>query len=162
MILICYDGSDDAKAAIAHAGAILSDELATVITVWQSAEHLIGRAPAIAPVSNSEETDAARRTEAERQASEGAELARAVGIDASSHDLEQQTTTADAILDEAERLAVNAIVIGSRGKSLLRSLLLGSVAQDVIQRADRLVMVVPSPDVAESRTRDRHERGSSQ
>jgi nucleotide-binding universal stress UspA family protein len=158
MILICYDGSADAKAAIEHAGAVLKGEPATVLTVWDSIEHLIARAPTLAPVSNPAEADAARRTEAEHQAREGAELARTAGLDASSDIREQQTSTADAILDEAERMDASAIVMGSRGLGLLKSLLLGSVSQAVIQHADRLVIVVPSPDVASARTRDRHER----
>jgi nucleotide-binding universal stress UspA family protein len=158
MILICYDGSHDAKAAIDRAGTMLAHEPAEVVTVWESAEHLIKHAKAIAPVSNPEETDEARRAEAEQQANEGVELARAQGIDARPFVVEQETTTADAILDEAEKINANAIVIGSRGKSLLNALFLGSVAQDIIQRADRMVVVAPSPEVAEKRARDRHTR----
>ena len=48
---------------------------------------------------------------------------------------------ADAILNEAEAV--------------------GGVSQDVLQRSDLLVMVVPSPAVAESRIRERHERSSA-
>jgi nucleotide-binding universal stress UspA family protein len=158
MILICYDGSDDAKAAIDRAAMMLAHEPAEVVTVWESVEHLIKHAKAIAPVSNQEQTDEARRAAAEDQANEGAELARAKGIDARSFIVEQETTTADAILDEAEKLNANAIVIGSRGKSLLNALLLGSVAQDLIQRADRMVVVAPSHEVAEKRAKDRHTR----
>jgi hypothetical protein len=33
MILICYDGSQDAKAAIEHAGDLLRSEPAAVLTV---------------------------------------------------------------------------------------------------------------------------------
>ena len=74
MIIVGYDGSDDARAAIERAGAVLVDESATVVTVWESVEQLTSRARAIATVSNPEETDAARRKEAEDYAREGAEL----------------------------------------------------------------------------------------
>ena len=35
MILICYDGSADAKAAIAQAGELCDRQPATVVSVWQ-------------------------------------------------------------------------------------------------------------------------------
>lgn len=141
MIIVGYDGSDDARAAIERAGAVLVDESATVVTVWESVEQLTSRARAIATVSNPEETDAARRKEAEDYAREGAELARAHGLDANPLIAERKTTVADAILNEAEAV--------------------GGVSQDVLQRSDLLVMVVPSPAVAESRIRERHERSSA-
>jgi nucleotide-binding universal stress UspA family protein len=162
VIVIGYDGSDDARAAIERAGAVLVDEAATVVTVWESVEQLTARARTLATVSNPEETDAARRREAEDYAREGAELARANGLDANPLIAERKTTVADAILNEAEAVGASAIVVGTRGRGLLASLLLGSVSQDVLQRSDLLVMVVPSPVVAESRLRERHERSSAE
>ena len=47
----------------------------------------------------------------------------------------------------------SAIVMGSRGLTGLKSLLLGSVSHAVLQRADRTAIVVPSPAVADSRKR---------
>ena len=161
MILIGYDGSDDAKAAIERAGAVLTDESATVITVWESVKHLASKAPGLATVSNPEETDPARQEEAENLAREGAELAREHGLDATYQAAERQSTVGDAILNEAEAVGASAVVVGSRGKGLLRSLVLGSTAQDVLQRSDFLVMVVPSHEVAESRRRERHQRDAA-
>lgn len=162
MILICYDGSADAKAAIERAAAVLTDAPATVLTVWEPIEQLMTRAATIVAAANLEATDATRRTEAERQAREGADLASARGLDARSQICEQETTTADAILDEAETVGASAIVMGSRGRGALKSVLLGSVSHDVIQHADRMVMVVASPDVAAWRARQRHARRRSQ
>ena len=47
--------------------------------------------------------------------------------------------------------------MGSRGLTGVKSLLLGSVSHEVIQHADRTVVVVPSPHVAESRAKEIHE-----
>jgi nucleotide-binding universal stress UspA family protein len=58
---------------------------------------------------------------------------------------------ADAILDEAEAEQVTAIVVGSRGLTGVKSMLLGSVSHGILQHADRPVIVVRSPAVAERR-----------
>jgi len=51
---------------------------------------------------------------------------------------------AEAIGQAAERLVVDAIVLGSHGKGGAVGLLLGSVSQSVVHRARRPVLVVPS------------------
>lgn len=155
MILICYDGSADARAAIDEAGKLLGGQTATVLTVWQPFAELLAETPlgfGLAPgVLNIEETDNASREAAQRLAAEGAELARQAGFNAQARQSVRLETTAHAILAEAESAGARAIVMGSRGLTGLKSLLLGSVSHAVLQRADRTVIVVPSPAVADSR-----------
>lgn len=155
MILICYDGSDDAKAAIDQAGKLLGGQPATVLTVWQPFAEVLAETPlgvGIAPgVPNIEEADHASRAAADRLAAEGAELARQAGFNAQPRESTRLQTTAHAILAEAEACGASAIVMGSRGLTGVKSLLLGSVSHEVLQRADRTVIVVPSSAVADSR-----------
>jgi nucleotide-binding universal stress UspA family protein len=162
MILICYDGSPDAKAAIDHAGELFCNQPATVLTVWQSFRDLLARTPSgfgINPgILDYQVVDDESRQSAREQAEEGAELARQAGLNATSRTWCQNGTTEAAILSAAETVGASAIVMGSRGLSGLRSLLLGSVSHAVIQHADRTVIVVPSPEVAASRARARHAR----
>lgn len=47
------------------------------------------------------------------------------------------------------------IVLGTRGLTGIKSALLGSVSHAVLQRTDRPVMVVPSPEVARDRAQRR-------
>jgi nucleotide-binding universal stress UspA family protein len=159
MILICYDGSDDARAAVAHAGELLQGQPATVLTIWPPFAHILASTPtglgAMAALANMEEIDEASRKQAEQHAREGTELAHKSGLEATPRTCSQDTTTADAILSEAEAVGAKAIVMGSRGLTGLRSLLLGSVSHAVIQHADRTVIVVPSPRVASARAHRR-------
>jgi hypothetical protein len=41
-LLICYDGSEDAKHAIESAGGLMADRPALVVTVWQPTPSLDG------------------------------------------------------------------------------------------------------------------------
>jgi nucleotide-binding universal stress UspA family protein len=158
MILICYDGSPDAKSAIEHGGALLKGESATVLSVWQPFMQLLERTylgfGMVADI-NPEDIDQPARKNAEDRGAEGAELARAAGLDAAPRTVSQETTTAEAILSEAAAVDASAILMGSRGLTGLGSILLGSVSHAVIQHADRAVIVVPSPKVVEERERAR-------
>lgn len=55
---------------------------------------------------------------------------------------------ADVILERSERADADLIVVGSRGQGSLRSLLLGSVSSEVIDRARRPVLVARRPGIA--------------
>jgi nucleotide-binding universal stress UspA family protein len=155
MILLCYDGSEDARAAIEHAGDLLRGHTATVLTVWEPfLEVLVHSAYGIgttAGLVNIEEIDVANRQAAQTSAEEGAERARQAGLDCQAQTTTQVTTVAAAILEQASELDAAAIVVGSRGLTGVKSLLLGSVSHGLIQHADRTVIVVPSAAVAAAR-----------
>lgn len=166
MILICYDGSADAKWAIEQSDELLGCQPATVLTVWQPFADALKGTPfgwGIAPGAlDIYKADKASRQAAQALAEEGAELAREAGFNAQPRACTQLASTAHSILAEAELLGANAIVMGSRGLSGLKSLLLGSVSQAVLHSADRTVIVVPSPEVAGSRSRTRFELETAQ
>ncbi len=155
MILICYDGSEDAKAAVAQAGALFAGEPAIVLTVWERFTDQMARSPAalgmIAGLGDTSEVDEAARNGAEKTAEEGAGLARQAGLDASPQITERDFSISGAILAEADRANAAAIVLGSRGLGGVGSFFLGSVSHALIQHADRAVLVVPSPAVAQRR-----------
>jgi nucleotide-binding universal stress UspA family protein len=155
MILLCFDGSDDARAAIDHAGRLLSGQSTTVLTVWEPFIEVLTRTAygfgMTAGMVNIEEIDIANREGAESRAEEGARLARQVGLDAQPRASARVTTVADTILVTARELSASAIVVGSRGLTGVKSLLLGSVSHGVIQHADRPVIIVPSTEVATAR-----------
>jgi nucleotide-binding universal stress UspA family protein len=155
MILIAYDGSDDAKSAIQHAATLLPGSPAIVLTVWEPFLTMMMRSPGglgpVVGVGDIEGIDDACRQSAQARAEEGAQLARDAGIDATACVVSRSGSVAEAILQEAADADATAIVVGSRGLTGVKSLLLGSVSHGVLQHADRSVLVVPSPTVAERR-----------
>ena len=163
MILICYDGSDDAKAAVERASVMFSGESAVVLTVWESFVDLFSRTPVghgHVP-ADEQELDRASRERAEQKAQEGATLARDGGIDATATIRPRSGTVADTILTEADEVDADAVVLGSRGLGSIASLLIGSVSQAVIHSADRTVVTTPSPQVAERRAARRHQHAET-
>jgi nucleotide-binding universal stress UspA family protein len=66
---------------------------------------------------------------------------------------------ARGILDAAHDEDADLIVLGTRGVTGLRRLLLGSVAHDVAQHAHRPIAIVPSRPLAEARALDRARYG---
>lgn len=165
MILICYDGSDDAKAAIQRTAELLNGQAATVLTVWEPFSIVATRGPMgfglVPNMPDFAEIDQMSAANALERAEEGAKLAREAGFEAEPRTCSQHTGTSDAILAEAEALDASAIVIGSRGLTGLKSLLLGSVSHGVIQQAARPVIVVPSREVAATRARARRTMGET-
>jgi nucleotide-binding universal stress UspA family protein len=155
VILICYDASEDARAAVAEAAELFPAQQAVVISVWEPFAEVVARSSVgwglVPSAPDSEDIDQASSTQAEKLAAEGADLANKAGMAAESGAVQQMSTTGRAILAEAERRGAGVIVMGSRGLTGLKSMLLGSVSHDVIQHADRTVVVVPSAAVAESR-----------
>jgi hypothetical protein len=67
----------------------------------------------------------------------------------------RRTTIADTIPAEADGVGARAIVVGTRGLTGIKSLLLGSVSHALLQHADLPVIVVPYP-----RLRSRARRGA--
>lgn len=154
MILIAYDGSDDAKSAIEHAGSLMAGQAAIVVTVWEPYIQILTRYPApgvLLAGDNMAEIDDGSRKAADDKAEEGAALARSHGLDASSRGVAREDSIAETLLAEADRTHASAIVVGSRGLGGLGSLLLGSVSHALLQHADRPVVIVPSLKVARKR-----------
>jgi nucleotide-binding universal stress UspA family protein len=138
-ILIAYDGSDYAKAAIEQAAEQLDHgRHVFVLTVWQGfrAAFVGIGGVAVAPEGLEEDIE----NDARQVAEEGAKLAREAGFDA-----EAATELGDPIwqriVEAADELDVGIVVLGSHGRTGIRRVLLGSVAGAVAAHSQRPVLI---------------------
>jgi nucleotide-binding universal stress UspA family protein len=161
-VLLCFDGSEPARQAIERTGVILGGRSAIVLTVWESVGSAILRhAPSGATelgreareISEEvvEELDSRTAESALATATEGAALAAAAGFDARplapravARAAERDTATVwRAVLAAADEADAEVIVLGSRGRSGVASMLLGSVSYGVVHNSTRPVLIVP-------------------
>jgi len=147
-VLIAYDGSPDARAAIAGAGRLVSGRRAIVVHVWSSLfpHTSTGRAPVEAPTNELRafitDYDSKFAEAADSEAAEGVALARDAGFDASGETLESDGSAWHAIADAAERHGAALIVAGSRGRGRVASALLGSVSSGLVHNAETPTLVI--------------------
>ena len=140
-VLICYDGSDDARGMIEGAAAVLGPRRAIVLQV----EPTLTLAESFATLSSGvpgNEMEDLNEAEALDHAQAGADLARRAGFDAEARGT-VAPTTGSGIVDVADEVDASVIVI-SRGVTGFRELLEGSVTRDVADHTGRPVLVVPS------------------
>jgi len=138
-VLIAYDGSDFAKAAIEQAGRELkTDRKALVVTVWQplGSTPFFGGPTGIVP---DQVLEGVQKTAA-GVAAEGAELARSAGFDAEPITAEGDPIWS-TIIDAADEHDAAIVVLGSHGRTGFDYVALGSVATSVAQHSRRPVMV---------------------
>lgn len=155
-LLLCYDGSAEAAHAIARAGATFAGRRALVLTVWQSTGPLGSLAWSGATETMDTFVEADRRA-AEfggRLASEGVRIAETSGLAAEPLAVESTGAVWRTILEIAERHDAATIVMGSRGLTGIRSMLLGSVSSAVVHHAARPALIIPHGVAPESAPRD--------
>jgi nucleotide-binding universal stress UspA family protein len=141
-LLLCYDGSENAKHAIREAAALLGPRPAIVLSVWQDAAAIPSLAWSAAALPDLQDVFAVARDGAERMAEEGAGIARATGFDATAISAEAKGPIWLAVEQAAEDHDADAIVVGSRGLSGVKSLLLGSVSSGIVHHALRPTIVI--------------------
>jgi nucleotide-binding universal stress UspA family protein len=147
-VLLCYDGSEGAAAAIAAAGRILGPRKAVVLTVWepvavwQPFDPATGlTAPLSKLASRALGLDEIALDLAEERVTHGRELARQAGSEAEARTIGGKPWR--AICDVADDIDAAPIVVGARGLSRIQSALLGSVSAAVAQHARRPVLIAP-------------------
>lgn len=146
-VIICFDGSDDAAVAIERAAELFGDRRAIVLVAWPGAQVQVAYAwPGLIYPQNFEDIDAAASAAAAEVADKGVALAREAGLDAEPEAAKADGPIWQAVLDAADRHDAAAIILGSRGLSGIKSLVLGSVSGAVVHHATRPVLIVRHAD----------------
>lgn len=132
-VLVPVDGSEESWNAFQHALAEHAEDTLTVL-------HVINPMKGDYDTSDSESGAVRRSERIEREVDER--------VEASDHDrsgvafVTREGRPVDEILEQAGRDEIDQIVMGSRGRSGVERLLLGSVAESVVRRADVPVNIV--------------------
>jgi nucleotide-binding universal stress UspA family protein len=149
-VILCYDGSDDARNAIQRAGGLFAGCRALVVTVWlpTAAPGALGFAGETAGMVDLFELDRAAAEAGARVAEEGARIAQEAGLLAEPVAVQAAGPVWKTIIQIADRNDAATIVMGSRGLTGLRAVLLGSVSSAVVHHAARPTLVVRQPVAA--------------
>src|SRR3954453_7768678 len=154
-LIIAFDGTPVAERAVRDAAALLGRRPAVVSVVGKAARAFelmvlpnatLGLPPAPIDVRTAAEIDEHNYESARNLARQGAELARALGLEADPLVVAEdpETPIADTIVALARERDAQAVVVGPHRHG---PVLLGSVSRDVVRHAPCPV-VVASPDGA--------------
>lgn len=146
-LVIGYDGSEFAKHAIQEAARLFPGRRAVVVNVFPSAAGTaaaaaIGVPEGVLRVAVDRLHEASRQA-AEARANEGALLAREAGLAAEGRSEATEGSNWSALTRIADEEDALAVVVGSRGLSGLKQMLLGSTSSGLLHHSARPVVVVP-------------------
>lgn len=139
-ILIAYDGSDCAMAAVREAGRQLRDDRTVIVlTVWEplDAVPFWGVPMATMPSEMTEEVVA----QARKVADQGAALAAESGLGEAETQVELGAPVWARIVEVAQQRGASVIVLGSHGRSGVGYAVMGSVATAVAHHAKAPVLI---------------------
>ncbi len=146
-LLIGFDGSDSARRAVEYAARLLPGAEAVVAHVW----HPYGRrTPGGLPGpldqmvrEGARKEDVESATESDALARRGAELATSLGLTAAPRSVSSDRNPGPALMQLADELGAELIVIGPRGLSTVAAALRDGTSRHLALRSPVPVLVVP-------------------
>ncbi|MDA0173617.1 universal stress protein [Solirubrobacter taibaiensis] len=149
-IVVAYDGSPAADAAIDVAGRLLPGRAAVVVNVYESQyrDSRAVRALARGEVGEIVQAlDQALTEEAAATTQQGVARAQAAGLDATGETIEASKGVWRTITALVHDRGAALVVTGSRGIGGARSVLIGSVSSGLVGHADTPVLVAHAPEI---------------
>ena len=139
-VLFPTDGSETATEAAAHAIDLADRHDATLHVLYVVDHERVSR---MAPKLGTDHIKETLQQEGERTTSEIADQAAAAGLETTTS--LREGAPADVITTYADSVEADAVVMGTNGRTGMDRLLLGRVAERVIQTSDLPVMTVKAP-----------------
>ena len=152
-LLIAFDGSAAAEAAVRAGAALFPGARATVLTIHEPAVGPAtayraggGLMPPALVEQNVAELERELVGEAEAAAAEGAKVANAAGLDAEPAVAPGARQPWEPILTAAAERGADVVVCGSRGRGAVARSVLGSTSSSLLHHAERAVLIVPEAE----------------
>lgn len=140
-ILVAYDGSNDADKAVQAACAVAGGKSSLTILHVYGISVMAYVGPAGIPQANVQQLEQGARDAADEVALKGVSVAEKLGVKADREVIESASTV-ESIVTYAEAEKFDLIVVGTRGNTGFRKLVMGSVSSGVVNHAHCPVMVV--------------------
>ena len=152
-VLVAYDASAEAQAALREAVALFGQRPLIVASVWEAGLGAMTLAPPVGEPGMSrmpdpDEVAAIDRGESDHArdvAEAGARLARELGATAEALSVPDSVDVAGTLVAIAEERDARAIVVGSRGLGAIKARMLGSTSRKLLHDTHRPVLVVRAP-----------------
>jgi nucleotide-binding universal stress UspA family protein len=150
-ILIAYDGSEASEAAIDEAAQLFPGRSATIVTVWHSIEETAKTGlllvTQLLPPEESQKIDEKKEEQALDLAEAGSAHARSLGLDANAKALRAYDSEWKVFVDFADNIKPLVVVVGSRGFSAIKGVLMGSFSAGVSNNCKQPVLIARGPFV---------------
>jgi nucleotide-binding universal stress UspA family protein len=152
-VVIAYDASAEAQAALREAVALFGHRPLVVVSVWESGLAAMTMAPPPGEVGMGYMADPTEVAAVDRGQSEhttnvaeaGAGVARGLGATVEALAVPDSVDVAETLASIAEERDAVAMVVGSRGLGGIKARLMGSTSRKLLHHTRRPVLVVRAP-----------------
>jgi nucleotide-binding universal stress UspA family protein len=140
-IVVAYDGSDNSARAVMVASSLASKFGSKLVVVHVYSSPVIPYSVAGAPVPNYSELEKFAEDNARNTLAKGISAAKDLGVTAQGELLEAPSTV-QALAEYTATTKADLLVVGTRGMTGFKKLVLGSVSSGVVGHAGCSVLVV--------------------
>ncbi len=140
-VLAAFDGSTDSAKAIKLACSLATKYGSDLVVVYVYSPAAVGfSASSGVPIPDYRELEEAKKSSAQAVLSKGLQLARDEGITAKG-ELVEAPSVVEALVEIATREKVDLIVVGTRGMTGFKKLILGSVSAGLANHSPCAVLI---------------------
>ncbi len=153
-VLVAFDGSPTAQAAVAAAARLFAGRRLVIVSIWEpglafamaSTGDITGVGYVAPTAEEMASVDRAQRDHATDAAETGARLARELGADAEAYPVADESKVGETLAELADQFDADAIVVGSRGLGAFKAGLFGSTSRSLLGETTRPVLVVKAAE----------------